>query len=151
MFSMSDTQQRRQLLRAGMCLFFLGILLSVPLPFYVNGRMALAAHLEGTMNGMFLAIVGLLWNDLRLSAKAKTVAFLCGICGAYANWLATFLSAIWGASHLSPIAGAGFRALPWQELFVRILLQVFTAPTDVLCVALLVWGLREHVKPGVNT
>ena len=44
--------------------------------------------------------------------------------GTYANWLFVCLAAIFGASEIAPIAGAGHAALPWQETLVTIGLNI---------------------------
>jgi len=42
---------------------------------FANIRMALAAHLEGVMNGTFLLAVGAIWSEVRLSSRASAVAY----------------------------------------------------------------------------
>jgi hydroxylaminobenzene mutase len=138
--------QRRSLIRTGAVLFLIGgLVLAFPLPIYVNVRMALTAHLEGVMNGIMLIVIGLIWRDLRLGAQARTVAFWTGIYGAYANWLGCWLSAIWGASEMAPIAGSGFHALASQEGIVKFLLMT-CGIAIILSFVLIVWGLRGQLE-----
>jgi len=63
------------LLFLGVLLFLLGLLIGLLIPMMTNPRMGLSAHLEGIMNGMFLVILGLIWNKLRLNGKWLTSAF----------------------------------------------------------------------------
>ncbi len=67
----SDTQQK--LLLAGAILFLLGLLSGFVVPFVKNPRMGLSSHLEGVMNGIFLLLVGLLWDRLVLSFVVKKI------------------------------------------------------------------------------
>ena len=48
----------RRLMWHGMCLFLIGLLTGFVEQRFTNMRMALAAHLEGVMNGTFLLAVG---------------------------------------------------------------------------------------------
>lgn len=56
----------------GVCLFLCslltGLLLAGQAPFVVNPRAVLAGHVEGAMNGMFVAMVGLFFPVLALSS-----------------------------------------------------------------------------------
>ena len=137
---------KSSLIRAGAILFLIGgLFFAFPYPIYVNIRMALTAHLEGIMNGIMLMVIGLIWNELRLASFAKTAAYWGGLYGAYSNWLACWLSAIWGASEMSPVAGAGFHALPWQENVVRFLFMS-CGISIILCFILIIWGLRGKLE-----
>ena len=51
MSAQDDT--KRRLVWHGMLLFLLGLLTGLAEPHFANLRMALAAHLEGVMNGIF--------------------------------------------------------------------------------------------------
>src|ERR1035441_454526 len=97
----------RRLMWHGMCLFLLGLLTGFVESRFTNVRMGLAAHLEGVMNGIFLLALGAIWTSVRLSPRAKTIAFWIVLYGTYGNWLATTLAAIFGTAALFPITGAG--------------------------------------------
>ena len=59
-----------KLLLFGILLFLLGLIVGFFIPVMTSSRLGVSAHLEGTMNGMFLMILGLLWHKLYLSEKA---------------------------------------------------------------------------------
>src|SRR6185437_555540 len=59
-------EYRRRLLWHGIALFLIGLLTGLAQQHFTNIRMALAAHLEGVMNGTFLLAVGAIWNEVRL-------------------------------------------------------------------------------------
>lgn len=133
---------RRRLLFHGMVLFLIGLLTGLAEQHFVNVRMALAAHLEGVMNGTFLLAVGAAWNEVRLPSRASRVAYWALLGGTYGNWLVTTLAAAWATAALSPITGDGHSASQWQESlvtagFVSIGLAI------ILASVLLVWGLRD--------
>jgi len=53
-------KQADRLIFLGLLLFFLGLLAGLFVQNMANPRMALSAHLEGVMNGMFLVLLGLI-------------------------------------------------------------------------------------------
>lgn len=130
----------RRLLRHGFVLFLLGLLTGLVAYRLTNPRMAVVAHVEGILNGIFLVVLGLAWSRLELAAGVATGAYWAGLIGAYANWAITLFSAAVGASQ--PIlAGAGFSAAPWAEALLRIS-PVAGVAAPLLCAALVIWGLR---------
>lgn len=131
----------RRLKMLGMILFLLGLITGFGLMSLKNPRMGLASHLEGVMNGTFLVVVGFLWNELRLSALATKVLLGSLLIGTFANWLVTLLAAIFGTSKMTPIAGAGFEGMAWQESLVSAGLVV-VGLTMLVALGLLVYGMR---------
>lgn len=102
----------------GMILFLTGLLTGFVIMALKNPRMGLAAHLEGVMNGTFLVIAGLVWNDLNLSPRKGKMLFWLLLYGTYANWFFSLLAAIFGTSRMTPLSGAGYSGTPLQELVV---------------------------------
>jgi len=136
---------RRRLIWHGMFLFLLGLLTGFVETKFTNPRMGLAAHLEGVMNGTFLIALGAVWMEVRLSEKLKVAAYWSALYGAYVNWAATALAAVFGVGALSPITGAGHHALPWQEAFVTALFM--SVGLAIVASSLLVlWGLRSAAE-----
>lgn len=133
----------RVLMRAGVLLFFIGLLTGLAVPLMQLPRMALSSHLEGVMNGMLLIILGLLWPRLSLPAWTGTATFWLALYGTFANWLATLLSAAWGAAAMMPIAGQGATGSPLAEGIVAALLGSLTLAMIVACL-LVLWGLRAR-------
>lgn len=136
---------RRRLLFHGIALFLIGLLTGLAEQHFTNPRMALAAHLEGVMNGTFLLAVGAIWSEVRLSSGASVSAYWALLCGTYGNWAVTTIAAIVGTAALSPITAAGHAAAQWQESlvtagFVLIGLAIISAS------ALLLWGLRGKAR-----
>jgi hydroxylaminobenzene mutase len=124
-----------------MALFLIGLCTGLVQPHFTNIRMALAAHLEGVMNGTFLLAVGAIWSEVRLTSRASAVAYWTLLGGTYGNWVVTTTAATLGTAALSPITGAGHSAAQWKELlvtagFVTIGISIISASV------LLLWGLR---------
>ncbi|MBU6464274.1 MAG: hydrogenase [Bradyrhizobium sp.] len=135
-------EKKRRLLWHGMMLFLIGLLTGLAEQHFANPRMALAAHLEGVMNGTFLLALGAIWDEVNLKPRAKNAAYWTVLVGTYGNWMVTTLAALLGAAALSPITGVGHTASPWQEEivttgFVVIGLAIIAAS----CLTL--WGLRS--------
>lgn len=133
---------KRRLIWHGMFLFLLGLLTGFVETKFTNQRMALAAHLEGVMNGTFLVALGAVWTEVRLPSKLKAAAYWSALYGAYVNWIATALGAAFGIAALSPITSAGHHALPWQEGFVTVLFMT-VGLAIVGSSVLVLWGLRR--------
>ncbi|MCA1981885.1 hypothetical protein [Nocardioides nematodiphilus] len=105
----------------GLILFLLGLLTGLAVPAFKNPRMGIASHLEGVTNG------------------PATVALLA--YGAYANWLATQLGALWGAGRrFAPGATGSHQATRAKELAVDALL-VTLAPAMIAGTVLLLVGV----------
>jgi len=132
----------RRLLWHGLLLFLLGLLTGLVVSRLPNPRMGLSAHLEGVMNGLFVAILGLMWHRLTLSSRGATALFWLVLYGTYTNWASTLLAAAFATNRNTPIAGAGFGGLPWQENLVDFgLISVSIAMVSATVLAL--WGLRR--------
>ncbi len=138
-------EKGQSLLALGVVLFMLGLLSGFAIQAMANPRMGLAGHLEGVMNGTFLMVVGVAWVRLNLSARLESVTYWLVLYGTYANLLFVQMAAIFGTSRTTPIAGAGYKGLPWQESLVSIGL-VSVGITMVLACALMIWGFvrRDH-------
>jgi hydroxylaminobenzene mutase len=126
-----------------MFLFFLGLLTGLAETSFANIRMALAAHLEGVMNGIFLLALGVVWPELRLTARTRTIAYLSVLYGTYANWACTAIAAALGTGALSPVTAPGLKAAGWQEGLVKFgFISVGIAMIGASVVIL--WGLRRR-------
>jgi hydroxylaminobenzene mutase len=140
----------RALLRAGFLLVLLALVTGFAIPAFRNPKMALGAHLTGVMNGLLLVALAVAWSSLRQGPGRARLTRGLMLYAAYVNWGGTCLAAAWGTSRLTPINGAGFTSLPWQEAVVQSL-QVSLALAIVAGLLLVVHGLRpagEEVPVG---
>ena len=120
---MDASRQSHWLRLLGLVLFLLGLLTGLASQGFANPRMGLASHLEGIMNGIFLAVLGLVWPRVALGPRASVLALWFLVYGAFANWLVTLDSAVLGAgSPRRPLAGAGMPASGAVETLIAFLL-----------------------------
>ncbi len=132
------------LLFLGILLFLFGLVIGLLIPVMANPRMGLSAHLEGTMNGMFLVLLGLLWNKLALKDNWLKTVFWLTIYGSFANFAAVTIAAITGAGKMLPIAG-GLEGATLIEGLISFLLITLALAIIVVCSIVLV-GLYRKIK-----
>ena len=135
--------QSHKLIQCGVTLFLIGLLTGFVIPAMKNPRMGLSSHLEGVLNGLFLIAIGFIWPRLELSSRWLKAGFLTALYGTGANWLATFLAAIWGAGKAMPMAGGGGAGTIIQETIINVLLYSLSFLMVLVCVLLLV-GLKKQ-------
>ena len=132
----------RKLIRSGILLFLLGLITGFVIPLLANPRMGLSSHLEGTMNGMLLAIIGLIWPKITLTDKLSRWCYFLALFGTFTNWLTTLLAGIWGAGgEMMPIAAGSLQGSVWQEIIIKFGLISLALSMIVVC-GLLLWGLK---------
>ena len=130
----------KTLIALGLALFFCGLASGVLIPKMKLPRMGVSSHLEGTANGTFLVVVGLMWSRVHLGDLWLTIAAVSLIFGAWANWAAIQLSAIWGTGKLTPIASGDTTGSKVHEGIVKTMLYG-VAVTDFAGVAILFVGI----------
>ena len=130
-----------------MILFLFGLITGFVMTNFRNPRMGLAAHLEGVMNGMFLVIAGLIWEELNLSGRLKNITWGCLVYGGIVNWLVTLLAACFGTSKMTPLAGRGFSGSPMQEQVITIGFAS-VGMTMVFSLLVIIYGLKGRYSKG---
>jgi hydroxylaminobenzene mutase len=129
------------LLKLGLILFVIGLLTGFAIPVLKNPRMGLTSHLEGILNGMFLALLGLLWPHVHLTHGWRVTAVVLIVYSAYANWLGTLLAAAWGAGRkLAPLAAGDHEASNVKESIFGFLL-ISLSVAIVIGVVIVIVGL----------
>lgn len=142
-----QSRTAHRLLQLGILLFLLGLVTGLAVPALANPRMGLASHVEAVMNGTFLVVLGLVWPRLILTPRLLSAAFWLAVYGAFANWLATLLAAVWRAGNpMMPIAAQGTAGTALQELVIKALL-VSLALAMIGCCLLVLFGLRSPETP----
>jgi len=136
--------QSNWLLFLGVILFLLGLFIGLFIPIMINPRMGLTAHLEGVMNGMFLIILGLIWNRLIINDRWLFYTFWLTLYGSFANFVAVTISAITGAGKMMPIAG-GKEGTAFIEVLISFLLSTLALAMIIVCVIILK-GLYKNIK-----
>lgn len=139
-----DANESGKLLFLGMLLFFLGLIVGLFIPMMANPRMGLSAHLEGVINGMFLFILGLMWQKILLGEKTLKLIYFLTLFGTFANFLAVAIAGFTGAGKMMPIAG-GKQGTLLEELIISSLLVTITVAM-LLVGSLVLIGLYKNVK-----
>jgi (hydroxyamino)benzene mutase len=140
--------QSNWLLFLGVLLFLLGLIIGLFIPMMTNPRMGLTAHLEGAMNGMFLVILGLIWNRLVISDKWLNYTFWLSLYGSFANFVAVVIAAITGAGKMMPIAG-GKEGTTVVEGLISFLLISLALAMIIVCIVTLI-GLYRNMKRPID-
>jgi hydroxylaminobenzene mutase len=144
----SQTTISCRLVRLGILLVLLGLLTGFSVQKLANPRLGLSAHLEGVMNGILLAVLGLVWERLRLSRRWSSSASWLAMYSTYASWAFTLLAAFWGAgTTMMPIAAQGHQGTRLQELVIAVGL-VSLSLSVLACCGLVLWGLRRGDEPA---
>ena len=79
---------RRRLLWHGFFLFLLGTLTGLVIPMFANPRMGVSAHLAGAMSGLFIVVLGLAVDEIRLGERARSVMAELAVWSNYLGWAA---------------------------------------------------------------
>ena len=130
----------KKIIFCGALLFLLGLLQGALIPYFLNPRMALSAHLAAVQSGMALMIFGVIWEILVLKEKWLTVTYYTSIASMYLVWFAITLSAVIGASKALPMAGKGFSTTNNNEVVVELIVYI-GAGCGVVSSVLIVIGL----------
>lgn len=139
-----QAKQANRLIFLGLILFLLGLTVGLFVQNMKNPRMALSAHLEGVMNGMFLMVLGLVWKRLVLSKLLLIVTFRLAVYGTFANLIAVITAAITGIGKMMPIAG-GQEGAEITDGLISFLLISLALSMLAVCIITLI-GFYRHMK-----
>jgi hydroxylaminobenzene mutase len=142
--TIQSNQYADRLLFLGVLLFLFGLLIGLFIPLMTNPRMGLSAHLEGTLNGMFLAILGLIWSKIVVKDKWLTFTFWLTLYGSFANFVAVTIAAATGAGKMMPLAG-GKEGTTTMEAVISFLLISLSLAMVAVCIIVLT-GLYRYIK-----
>jgi hydroxylaminobenzene mutase len=140
----SQAKQANRLIFLGLLLFLLGLIVGLFVQNMKNPRMALSAHLQGVMNGMFLMILGLIWKQLALSKALLNTTFWLAVYGTFANLIAVIISAVTGTGKMMPIAGGQVEAGITDGLISFLLVSLSLSMLAVCGIVLT--GFYRHMK-----
>jgi hydroxylaminobenzene mutase len=136
--------QSNRLIYFGVLLFFMGLIVGLIVPVFANPRMGVSSHIEGVLNGMFLIILGLIWNKIKLSAKWFKITFWLAIYGAFMNWFGILIAAIFNGGKMLGIMANGQEGTPIIEGIVTFSLISLSIAMVMVCVTILI-GLRRNI------
>lgn len=144
----TKTKQSEILIFLGLILFLFGLSVGLFVQKMANPRMALSAHLEGVMNGMFLIILGLIWKRLILSKTLLIITFWLVVYGTFANLIVVIIAAVTGFGKMMPIAG-GLEGTGAIEGLISFLLISLALCMLAVCIIVLI-GFYKHLKQYTN-
>lgn len=144
----TQSKQADKLIFIGLFLFLIGLTIGLFVQNMANPRMALSAHLEGVMNGIFLIILGLIWKRLILSQILLKATFWLVVYGTFANLIAVIIAAATGFGKMMPIAG-GQKGTGAIEVLVSFLLISLAICMIGVCIIVLT-GFYKHMELHAN-
>jgi len=139
---MNENPLRKGLAFAGAMLFFIGMVTGIWSAAALTGkvvvgmpRMALAAHLNGLLGGLWLLAVAWSFEFLHYGQKGlRRLALGVGI-PAYANWLVTLIASFIGVN------GLDYTGQLSNDVIAFLLQALVVLPT-LIASAFWVWGFR---------
>jgi hydroxylaminobenzene mutase len=150
MDSIQSEDFKRSLLWHGIFLCTIGFLLGLLIPLYANPRAGLAAHTLGITQGIFLAIIGFAYPQLKLSLWLGRAVFWMLLISVYVGQLGQILGAAFGLTRVFLITAQGLpEGSAWLETSVEIATKVITTFLLLACFIIL-YGLRP-TKSGSSS
>ena len=143
--SETKKQQSNKLIFLGVILFLIGLIIGLLVPIFANPRMGVSSHIEGVLNGIFLIVLGLIWNKVDLSNKWLKITFWLAVYGTFANCFGILIAAIFNAGKMLGIVANGQEGTPVVEGIVTFSLLSLSIAMLVVCITILI-GLRRNMK-----
>jgi hydroxylaminobenzene mutase len=136
------SRQGHRLLQVGVALFLFSSLEGFAIPYFTVPRLGLSVHTLSGLEGVILLALGLMWTRLNLGAATSQIAFWCFVYSTFATLVPYVLAAVWGAGNSTiPLAAGAARGSAFQETTIMVVLYS-AAPTVLISLALILWGLR---------
>ena len=136
------SRQGHRLLQIGVALFLFSSVEGFVIPSLSVPRLGLSVHTLSALQGVILLALGLLWPRLTLDATASCIAYWFFIYSTFATLVPYVLAAAWGAGNSTiPLAAGAARGTAAQETVIKVVLYS-AAPTVLISLALILWGLR---------
>ena len=144
--SVESEDLKRRLLWHGIFLCTIGFIAGLFIPLYVNPRAGLATHLLGITEGLFLAVVGLCYPQLKLSFGIAKANFWMLIISAYVGFVGELLGAIFGLTRIFIITAKG---LPEANALMETIVEISIKGISVLLILscfITLFGLSHKQK-----
>jgi hypothetical protein len=131
--------QRRRLLRHGAVFLFVGALLGVATATLPHPRAWLSAHVTAFLTSLVLVAIGLVWRELRLTERQRSVGLAAGLTSAWLGLTANIFSAI--VDLPGPASQPGV-APPMPQAAVFFTLLAIVVPSTLVAFGLVMYGMR---------
>ena len=137
--------QRRRLLRHGFIFLFIGAWLGIATAILPHPHAWRAAHLTAFLTCFVLVAIGLVWRELRLTDRQRSIGLMTGFTSAYLGLTANIWSAI--VDLPGPASQPGVpMPMPQGAVFFTILAVV--VPTTLIAFGLVLYGMRGEPDLG---
>ena len=141
--------QRRRLIRHGFVFLFVGACLGVATAVLPHPRAWLAAHLTALLTSGVLIAIGLVWRELRLTSRQRSIGLVTGFTSAYLGLANNIFSAIFDLP--GPASHPGV-APPMPQAAVFFTVLAIVVPATFVSFGLVMYGMRgeperEQVRP----
>ena len=131
--------QRRRLLRHGFIFLVFALWLGIATAVLPHPRAWLAAHITALLTGLVLVAIGLVWRELRLTERQRSIGLVTGFMSAYLGLTNNIFSAVAGLP--GPASQPGVQPpMPEAAVFFAILAAV--VPSTLVAFGLVVYGMR---------
>ena len=137
--------QRRRLLRHGFVFLFVGALLGIATAVLPHPRAWMVAHLTAFLTCLILVAIGLVWRELHLTDRQRSVALITGFTSAYLGLTGNIFSAIVGLP--GPASQLGV-PLPMPQAAIFFTLLAIVVPTTLIAFGLVLYGMRGEPDIG---
>jgi hypothetical protein len=137
--------QRRRLLRHGFIFLFLGVWLGIATAVLPHPRAWMAAHLTAFFTCLILVAIGLVWRELNLTARQRSIALATGFTSAYLGLTANAFVAI---TDLPGPASSPGVAPPMPQAAVFFTMLAIVVPTTLTAFGLVMYGMRGDPDLG---
>jgi hypothetical protein len=136
--------QRRRLLRHGFIFLFLGAWLGIATATLPHPRAWLAAHVTALLTCLVLVAIGLVWRELRLTERQRSIGLITGLTSAYLGLTANVFSAI--VDLPGPASHPGV-APPMPQAAVFFTILAIVVPSTLVAFGLVMHGMRGEPDP----
>jgi hydroxylaminobenzene mutase len=142
----SIPDQGQRLLQIGIVFLLYSSVDGFAIPYLASPRIALSVHTLSALQGILLLALGLLWPRLKLGMTGSRIAFWCLIYSAVAILAAYTIAAASGVGNetialMGELPHGLHRGMASQETLIKVL-AYSSAPTGLMALALVLWGLR---------
>jgi len=139
--------QRRRFLRHGFTFLFLAVWLGIATAVLPHPRAWLAAHLTAFFTCLILVTIGLVWRELRLTDRQRSIAQIAGFMSAYLGLTGNVFIAI--VDLPGPASHPGVTP-PMPEAAVFFTLLAVIVPSTLIAFGLVMYGMRGEPTSSVN-
>ena len=137
--------QRRRLLRHGFIFLFIAVWLGIATAILPHPRAWMAAHLTAFLTCLILVAIGLVWRELHLTERQRSIGLIAGFTSAYLGLAANVFGAI--VDLPGPATQPGVQA-PMPQAAIFYMLLAIVVPTTLVAFGLVLYGMRGEPDPG---